>query len=292
MRRCLQAAREGRRAGPGRPPGPGGAGAGGNLRPGAWRVGRARFRKVRRPLQSAGHEVFTPSLTGIGERADLASPQVCLTTHIADVANAVLYEDLRASCCWGSPTAGWDHRGARAHRRPGQPPGVPDALVPADGDSPTPSAGPPAGPPRSGPAPTGWCRRCRGLRRPSRGQLVSGPPHRASRPVLQRTGPARPPAGELPVHPDLHQGVRRAPRRASRAVLGRCGPGQELAGLALPRSRHHPHDPQQPPGRPGQPADRTRGRASLTRQPRRPGRAAVRSRAGRRGTSGRCRPGR
>ena len=57
---------------------------------GAW-GGAHGFRKVRRPLQSAGHEVFTPSLTGIGERAHLASPQVCLTTHIADVANAVLF---------------------------------------------------------------------------------------------------------------------------------------------------------------------------------------------------------
>ena len=60
---------------------------------GAW-GGAHGFGKVRRLLQAAGHEVFTPSLTGIGERAHLASPQVCLTTHIADVANAVLYEDL------------------------------------------------------------------------------------------------------------------------------------------------------------------------------------------------------
>ena len=35
------------------------------------------FRKVRGPLRAAGHEVFTPSLTGIGERAHLTSPQVC-----------------------------------------------------------------------------------------------------------------------------------------------------------------------------------------------------------------------
>src|SRR5437660_1695965 len=35
---------------------------------GAW-GGAHGFRKVRGPLRQAGHEVFTPSLTGIGERA-------------------------------------------------------------------------------------------------------------------------------------------------------------------------------------------------------------------------------
>src|SRR5207302_9864356 len=44
---------------------------------GAW-GGAHGFRKVRGPLREAGHEVFTPSLTGIGERVHLTSPQVCL----------------------------------------------------------------------------------------------------------------------------------------------------------------------------------------------------------------------
>ncbi len=44
---------------------------------GAW-GGAHGFRKVRGPLRAAGHEVFTPSLTGIGERAHLTSPQVRL----------------------------------------------------------------------------------------------------------------------------------------------------------------------------------------------------------------------
>ena len=39
---------------------------------GAW-GGAHGFRKVRGPLWAAGHEVFTPSLTGIGERAHLTS---------------------------------------------------------------------------------------------------------------------------------------------------------------------------------------------------------------------------
>jgi pimeloyl-ACP methyl ester carboxylesterase len=49
---------------------------------------------VRPPIAAAGHAVFTPSLTGIGERAHLASPQVDLSTHVQDVVNTVLYEDL------------------------------------------------------------------------------------------------------------------------------------------------------------------------------------------------------
>ncbi|MGI9053023.1 MAG: alpha/beta fold hydrolase [Ilumatobacteraceae bacterium] len=60
---------------------------------GAW-SGSHGFRHVRRLLAAAGHVVFTPSLTGIGERAHLVSPQVSLSTHVADVTNVILYEDL------------------------------------------------------------------------------------------------------------------------------------------------------------------------------------------------------
>src|SRR5487761_2487729 len=60
---------------------------------GAW-SGAHTFRRVRPMLRSAGHEVFTPSLTGLGERSHLLSPEIDLTTHVHDVANAILYEDL------------------------------------------------------------------------------------------------------------------------------------------------------------------------------------------------------
>jgi pimeloyl-ACP methyl ester carboxylesterase len=60
---------------------------------GAW-TGAFQWRHVRRALQSQGHDVFTPSLTGIGDRAHLASPLVGLDTHVRDVVNLVLYEDL------------------------------------------------------------------------------------------------------------------------------------------------------------------------------------------------------
>jgi len=60
---------------------------------GAW-GGSYGFKLMRGPLRAAGHDVWTPSLTGIGERAHLASPQVNLTTHVTDVVNTILYEDL------------------------------------------------------------------------------------------------------------------------------------------------------------------------------------------------------
>ena len=60
---------------------------------GAW-SGAHGFRHVRQLLQAAGHEVFTPCLTGIGERSHLASPLINLSTHVRDVVNHILYEDL------------------------------------------------------------------------------------------------------------------------------------------------------------------------------------------------------
>jgi pimeloyl-ACP methyl ester carboxylesterase len=60
---------------------------------GAWH-GSWCWKRVRRSLRSRGHEVFTPTLTGIGERSHLLTPQVDLETHINDVANLILWEEL------------------------------------------------------------------------------------------------------------------------------------------------------------------------------------------------------
>jgi pimeloyl-ACP methyl ester carboxylesterase len=49
---------------------------------------------VRADLQSAGHNVFTPTLTGLGERSHLNSAAVNLSTHIADIVNLIQWEDL------------------------------------------------------------------------------------------------------------------------------------------------------------------------------------------------------
>jgi pimeloyl-ACP methyl ester carboxylesterase len=60
---------------------------------GAW-GGSWRWKGIRRALQARGHEVFTPTLSGVGERSHLLSKQVSLSTHIADVVNLFRWEEL------------------------------------------------------------------------------------------------------------------------------------------------------------------------------------------------------
>jgi len=45
-------------------------------------------------LQAKGHDVFTPTLTGLGERSHLLSPDLSLETHVLDVVNLIKWEDL------------------------------------------------------------------------------------------------------------------------------------------------------------------------------------------------------
>ena len=81
---------------------------------GAW-SGAHGFRHVRKILQSHGHDVFTPSLTGLGERVHLVHPMVDLTTHIRDVVNHVLYEDLQGIVLVGFSYGGMVVTGAIEH---------------------------------------------------------------------------------------------------------------------------------------------------------------------------------
>jgi pimeloyl-ACP methyl ester carboxylesterase len=60
---------------------------------GAWR-GSWSWKRVRKPLEARGHEVFTPTLTGVADRVHLMSPQVDLETHITDVVNLIRWEEL------------------------------------------------------------------------------------------------------------------------------------------------------------------------------------------------------
>jgi len=52
------------------------------------------WRPLARLLRAAGHEVHTPTLTGLGERWHLVSPDTDLDTHIVDVVNLLEFEDL------------------------------------------------------------------------------------------------------------------------------------------------------------------------------------------------------
>jgi pimeloyl-ACP methyl ester carboxylesterase len=58
-------------------------------------VGADCWRWVRPLLWQAGHAAYTPSLTGLGERTHLATPQTDLSLHVRDVVSAIEYEGLR-----------------------------------------------------------------------------------------------------------------------------------------------------------------------------------------------------
>src|SRR5215831_20039701 len=60
---------------------------------GAWH-GSWCWKRVGKKLRDAGHQMFTPTLTGLGERYHLNSAAVRLSTHIADVVNLLRWEDL------------------------------------------------------------------------------------------------------------------------------------------------------------------------------------------------------
>ena len=53
------------------------------------------WRDVRSQLARRGHEVFTPTLTGMGDRRHSLTPDVCVETHVADLADLLYFEDLR-----------------------------------------------------------------------------------------------------------------------------------------------------------------------------------------------------
>jgi len=61
---------------------------------GAWHGGWC-WAKVARLLRDAAQEVYTPTLTGLGERAHLARPEIDLETHIQDIVAVIESEELR-----------------------------------------------------------------------------------------------------------------------------------------------------------------------------------------------------
>jgi len=94
------------------------------------------WQKITPLLRAKGHEVFTPTLTGVGDRSHLLNCGVDLTTHITDVANLLSYEDLADVVLVGHSYAGMVITGVAAK--------VPerlkllvylDAYVPADGQT-------------------------------------------------------------------------------------------------------------------------------------------------------------
>ena len=63
--------------------------------------------RVAERLRARGHRVFTPTLTGVGERSHLLNATIDLDTHIGDVANVIDWEDLDDVVLCGHSYGGW-----------------------------------------------------------------------------------------------------------------------------------------------------------------------------------------
>lgn len=94
------------------------------------------WKRVAPFLRTAGHEVYTPTLTGVGERAHLATPAVDMDTHIQDVVGVLKYEDLQQVILVGHSYGGTVITGV-ADRAPERLAHLVylDAQVPRDGES-------------------------------------------------------------------------------------------------------------------------------------------------------------
>ncbi|MCL4451145.1 MAG: alpha/beta hydrolase [Candidatus Thermoplasmatota archaeon] len=75
------------------------------LIPGAW-LGGWVWRDVEPLLSKRGHRVFPITLTGMGERVHLASPNVGMETAVRDVLNVIEYNELSEIVLVGHSFAG------------------------------------------------------------------------------------------------------------------------------------------------------------------------------------------
>jgi pimeloyl-ACP methyl ester carboxylesterase len=94
------------------------------------------WRRVSQPLARLGWRVFTPTLTGLGERSHLATPELGLGTHIEDLVNLFEWEELADVVLCAHSNAGVV-ASAVADRIPNRIAHLMyiDAMVPRSGDS-------------------------------------------------------------------------------------------------------------------------------------------------------------
>ena len=102
---------------------------------GAWSSAWA-WKKVRPLMAASGHQFFTPTYTGLGERAHLANPSNDLETHIQDVLGVIEAEELPDFVLIGHSYGGMVATGVadRARDRIAHLVYL-DAFVPKDGES-------------------------------------------------------------------------------------------------------------------------------------------------------------
>lgn len=87
-------------------------------------------------LRAGGHDVYAPTLSGMGDRSHLLHCGINLTTHITDVANLLAFEDLSEVVLVGNSYAGMVITGVatRVPERLGRVIYL-DAYIPDDGQS-------------------------------------------------------------------------------------------------------------------------------------------------------------
>lgn len=85
---------------------------------GGWHGGWC-WRRLVPLLRAAGHEVHAPTLTGLGDRAHLAAPDIGLATHVEDVVALLEMDDLHDVVLVGHSSGGAVIAGV-AQRVPGR----------------------------------------------------------------------------------------------------------------------------------------------------------------------------
>ena len=102
---------------------------------GAWHGGWC-WRRVADRLRRDGHAVFTPTLTGLGERSHLLRPGIDLATHIADIVSVMRWERLSDVVLCGHSYGGFVISGV-AEEMPALIRSIVflDAFVPENGDT-------------------------------------------------------------------------------------------------------------------------------------------------------------
>ena len=102
---------------------------------GAWSAAWA-WKKMRPLFRGAGHEFFSPTYTGLGERAHLARPEIDLSIHVQDVLAVLELEDLKDVTLLGHSYGGMVATGV-ADKAAGRVARLVylDAFAPTDGQS-------------------------------------------------------------------------------------------------------------------------------------------------------------
>jgi pimeloyl-ACP methyl ester carboxylesterase len=103
---------------------------------GAWHGGWC-WRRMTPFLSAAGHTVFTPTMTGLGERRHLANLKIDLDTHTTDILNVLEWEELEDVVLVGHSYAGYIITQVAERAKPGQVKRLIylDAVVPTHGKS-------------------------------------------------------------------------------------------------------------------------------------------------------------